>query len=81
VATNEELEHEVALLKTALVQITGALVATRRALNVIANQPTLMLPPDARANIYGELNESIGRVENALRIFEMMTLQEQGSTS
>jgi hypothetical protein len=78
VATNEELERDVILLKGALLEVTGALVATRRALTVVVNQPTLMLRPDARAEIYKELNESIGRVETALHIYETIGLPGEG---
>lgn len=73
-ATNEELEREIGSLKAALVQVVGALVTTRRAVNVIANQPTLMLSTEARADIYREMNESIGRIDTALQAIEMMAI-------
>jgi hypothetical protein len=53
----------------------GALVATRRAVNIIANQPTLLLSMDARGDVFRELTESIGRVEAALKTIESMDLR------
>jgi hypothetical protein len=54
---------EIETLKGAVIQLAGALVAVRRAVNlVIANQPTLIFSPGQKALVNLELHESIQRV-------------------
>ena len=71
-----ELAREISLLKDALFQVTAALVATRQAVNIIANQPTLLLSKKDRAAIYDELQDSVNNVEKVLHAIERMRIAD-----
>ena len=66
------VQYQLELLKSIVIDMTGSMVALRRAVNLIANQPTLMLPPAQRAEIYKELEESLSRTDKLLNLVEKL---------
>jgi hypothetical protein len=68
VTTEEQLD----LIKDSLIQMAGAIVATRLAVNVIANQGTLLLDQADRQAIHKELSESVNRMEKALDVIQRL---------
>jgi hypothetical protein len=63
-------ELKIALLQSAVVQLTGALVEVRSALNFVVFAPNLGLAPHEREAIQRELQGSVDRVENVLKLLD-----------
>ena len=72
-ASGEKIEeNKIELLQSAVIQLTGALVAVRTAVNIIAIQPNLLLSPDDREKIQEELGESVSRVDKILKLLDKL---------
>jgi hypothetical protein len=63
-------ELKIALLQSAVVQLTGALVEVRTALNVVVFAPNLGLSLNERESVQKELQGSVDRVENVLKLLD-----------
>jgi hypothetical protein len=61
------IEDEVALIKSALLQLTGSLVATRASLRIVASQPNLLLSQDVRVELNKSFEEGTGHLDKAIQ--------------
>jgi hypothetical protein len=66
------LQRQLELLQGIVIDLTGSMVALRRAVNIIANQPTLMLPQGQRDEVLKELEESLNRTDKLLNSVEKL---------
>ena len=66
-------DEQLAVIRRTLIEMAAAIVATRRAVNIVANQPTLLLNQTDRQSTYNELKEGIERMDKALDLLQQLT--------
>jgi hypothetical protein len=66
------LQRQLDLLQGIVIDLTGSMVALRKAVNIIASQPTLMLPPGQRDEVFKELEESLNRTDKLVNSVEKL---------
>jgi len=69
---NSSLLERIDLLEDVVIQLTGALVSVRLAVNMIAIQPGVLTRMDAQREVQKELAESVEKVDNILNLLNEM---------
>jgi uncharacterized protein (DUF1778 family) len=66
------VQLQLELLKSIVIDTASSVVALRRAVNILANQPTLLLSPAQKVEISKELEESRNRTDKLLNLIEKL---------
>jgi septal ring factor EnvC (AmiA/AmiB activator) len=73
------VEKRIELLEDIVIQLTGALVSVRLAINIVALQPGLLTRMDSQQEVQKELKDSGERVNNILNLLNEMILRQKGA--